>query len=89
MLINLQPKRGQLGLVRGDYIIIFYLQISTASWRISVSFSFICLWQNNLFMQGQRLYTDLLKINWLCGFIHILKVLRYKVIYLSKSFLIL
>jgi hypothetical protein len=43
------------------------------------------LWQN-FSLQGQRSYTNLLKINWLSGIIHILRVLRYKIIFGTKSF---
>ena len=75
-----------LGLVRGYYIIFFQLQIYAASQIINVSFSFICLWQNNLSLQRQRLYTNLSKINQHRDVIHILKVLRYKVISRSKFF---
>ena len=50
-----------------------------------MSFYFVCLWQNNLSLQGQRWYTDLSNINWLHDIIHILRVLRYKVTSGSKS----
>jgi hypothetical protein len=39
----LQPKRGPLGLVRGDYIMFFLLKLSANVLRINVSFPFVCL----------------------------------------------
>jgi len=63
-----------------------YFLAANFSSKLENKREFFLLSQNILSLQGQISYTDLSKINWLCGVIRILRVLRYKVIYGSKSF---
>jgi hypothetical protein len=49
-------------------------------------FSFCLFVTKQFFLHGHRSHNDLSNINWIRGFIHILRVFRYKVISRSKFF---
>jgi len=49
-------------------------------------FFFVLRVANNFYLEGHKSYTNLSNFKWLCNIIHILQVLKYKVISRSKFF---
>jgi hypothetical protein len=81
-------KQSEFGkkLFRRNYLLLLWLQVlTTMKFWINMVFSSFYVLKKNLFT-GQISYTNLSKINWLCGVIYILQVLRCKVIFRSKFF---